>query len=107
MFDALTVTSVGTHTSGEAELLLDALGGAEAALERLCELTGVEATNLGPVDAWRARVEVDGTPVLISAQGETWSIHAEAGVDLGDAMSVARRLHGLLGAAAEGWDLDR
>ena len=92
---------MGDPFSG-AEALLEDLPGAEAALERLAELPGAE--RLGPD---RFRVDVRGTTVLVRALGESWEILAPAGADLSDAMSAARRLHGWVGSAPEGWDLDR
>jgi NAD(P)H-hydrate repair Nnr-like enzyme with NAD(P)H-hydrate epimerase domain len=76
-------------------------------LGNLVALAAVEAAALGVEAAWRARVTLDGTALLIVADEDRWSILAPAGDDAGNAMMAARRLHGILGTAAAGWDLDR
>jgi hypothetical protein len=89
-----------------AEPLIERLDQPEEALARLGELgmgTGVVAAGGG----WWASVSVDGTPVLVAADAETWGIYAPVGADEADAMLAARRLHGLLGTMPGGWDLDR
>jgi hypothetical protein len=90
-----------------AELLFDRLDLPEEALEALSELSGVAAQVFLREDGWAAWIEVDGTAVLAQAVGAAWMFLVPAGVDEGDAMALARRLHGRLGMRAEGWDLDR
>src|SRR5579863_7329882 len=91
----------------DVEPLLEDLPGAEAARERLAELADASAEEWGSVDAWAARVLLDEVPLVVRGRGETWEISAPAGTDSGVGMQTARRLHGLLGAVAEGWDDDR
>jgi len=107
MAPGLTLVALLPESFDGAEALLEDLSAAEAAFERLCELTGAAAESLGTPHGWRACVDVGGTLLLLHGKGETWSISAGAGMDLGDAMSAARRLHGLLGAEVDSWDLDR
>ena len=51
---------------------------------------------------WSAHVELDASPLLLRAREGRWTIYGDD-----DAMPAARRLHGLLGGSAGGWDLDR
>jgi hypothetical protein len=92
---------------GTGEILLDKLAGAEAALEKLLELTGRGAGELGSVAAWAALVDVDGTELILRGGGDGWEIAASVGAEAGESMFAARRLHALLGALSEGWDDDR
>jgi len=90
-----------------AEPLLEELASSEHALSRLAECVEEDPTRFGVAAAWGARIDWDADIVLARGQGTTWSIFAPAGADPGAAMSCARRLHALLGAAADDWDLDR
>ena len=90
-----------------AEPLLEDLDLAEDALANLIRQSGAGEDALRDADGWRARVEIEGTALLVVARGDRWSILAPAGADESEAMLAARRLHGRLGEAAEGWDLDR
>jgi hypothetical protein len=101
----LTAAPLDEGELAGAEVLLEGLGFAGDALGNLVRLAA--APELGDEGAWRARVAFEGTVLFIVADGDRWSILAPAGEDLGNAMMAARRLHGILGAAAEGWDLDR
>jgi hypothetical protein len=92
---------------GTGEVLLDNLTGAEAALERLLELTGRGVAELGSAAAWAALVDVDGTELILRGGGDGWEIAALFGAEAGESMFAARRLHALLGAVSEGWDDDR
>jgi hypothetical protein len=91
----------------EGEPLLERLSGAEAVLDRLAELCSLDPDQLGSPEAWAARVDLDGTELVLRGSGDTWGISAPVGTDAGEAMSAARRLHGLLGALSGGWDDDR
>ena len=90
-----------------AEPLLEDLDLAEEALANLIRLSGASEAHLRVDGGWRARLELDGTRLFVVATAGRWSIFAAEGDDVGDAMLAARRLHGQLGEAAEGWDLDR
>jgi NAD(P)H-hydrate repair Nnr-like enzyme with NAD(P)H-hydrate epimerase domain len=67
----------------------------------------VNAARFSDDVAWSAAVDVDGTTVLVRAEGESWAILAPSGADSGDAMAAARRLHALLGTKTSDWDQDR
>jgi hypothetical protein len=90
-----------------AEELLERLDLPDAALENLCRLARLdeEPFQNPDGDGWTARVELDGSALLVQARGARWTIYAAAGET--DGMAAARRLHGLIGAQSEGWDLDR
>jgi hypothetical protein len=88
-----------------AEDLLERLDLPEEALENLCRLARLDEEPFRDQEGWSARVELDATPLLLAARNGRWAIYAQPGVD--GAMLAARRLHGLIGATAEGWDLDR
>jgi hypothetical protein len=89
------------------EPLIERLDLAEEALAALAERSGVREERLRVGDGWQAAVEVGGTEILVRALGERWEIWAPVGADEADAQLAARKLHGLIGAQAEGWDLDR
>jgi hypothetical protein len=89
------------------EVLLEGLSGAEAALEKLLELSGRSPGELGSPEAWAALVDLDGTELLLRGGGDAWQVAARMGADAGEGMFAARRLHGLLGALSESWDDDR
>ena len=78
---------------------LDHPDDAAAALER--------ATGLALALPFRVRVEQGGTSLLVCGDSDRWSIFAPASADPDDAALFARKLHGLCGALADGWDLDR
>jgi hypothetical protein len=103
----LTAAALDDRELVGAEVLLEGLAFAGDALANLGRLAVADIGALGIEAAWRARVTLDGTVLLIVADEGRWSILAPAGGDVGDAMMAARRLHGILGTAAEGWDLDR
>ncbi len=92
-----------------AEELLERLDLPDEALENLCRLARLdEELFREPNDdpgGWSARVELDGSVLLLRARGGRWTIYAAPGET--DGMAAARRLHGLIGATADGWDLDR
>jgi hypothetical protein len=85
-----------------AEELLERLDLPDEALENLCRLARLDEEPFREPDGWSARVELDRTPLLVRARQDRWTI---CGAE--DAMEAARRLHGLIGVSAEGWDLDR
>jgi len=89
----------------DAEELLERLDLPDEALTNLCRLARLDETPFLDEGGWSARVELDGTPLRIRARDGRWSILAAPGAE--DAMLEARRLHGLIGATSEGWDLDR
>jgi hypothetical protein len=94
-----------------AEELLERLDLPDAALENLCRLARLDEAPFRDADApegeagWTARVELDGSALLLQARGTRWTIYAAPGES--DGMAAARRLHGLIGEQSEGWDLDR
>jgi hypothetical protein len=88
-----------------AEELLERLDLPEEALENLCQLTRLDEQPFLEEGGWSARIELDAANLLVRAREGRWTIYAAAGES--DAMQAARRLHGLIGATAEGWDLDR
>jgi hypothetical protein len=90
-----------------AEEVLAGLALPEAALSALAYQAELDEDRLRTADGWAAAVHLDDTWVLVRAQGERWEVLAPAGTDPSEAALAARRLHGLLGALAEGWDLDR
>lgn len=89
------------------EPLLDRLDLPEEALANLAHLSGVDAEAFREGDGWAAQVELDGDTLWIAGVTDRWRIALPAGADEADAARTARRLHGLLGAIGEGWDLDR
>jgi hypothetical protein len=99
------VLSVEDAAFVDAEELLERLDLAEEALANLLRLGGCKEAELRRPEGWAAQVSVDGTALLLRADGERWSIYARA--DEEDAMLAARKLHGLIGEKSEGWDLDR
>jgi hypothetical protein len=82
--------------------LLERLDLPEEALETLCRLSRLEEAPFLDEGGWSARVELDGSPLLLRAREGRWTIYGDD-----EAMPAARRLHGLLGGSTEGWDLDR
>jgi hypothetical protein len=90
-----------------AEPVLEDLDQPEAALENLVDQTGIDPSCLRTADGWASMAVVDGTALFVLARGGRWSILAAPSCDPADAMSAARKLHGLLGEKPEGWDLDR
>jgi hypothetical protein len=103
----LSASPLDDRALAGAEPLLEDLDLAAAALDNLAARLGVDEAGLLRDDGWGARVEVDGVTVLVRARGDRWSIYNPAGGDEADGMLAARRLHGLLGAFGDGWDLDR
>jgi len=94
-----------TASEGEfegAEALYEDLARPDDAAEAL-----ERATGLALLPPFRVCVEEDGTALLVSADADAWSIFAPAGADPDDTALFARKLHGLCGALADGWDLDR
>jgi hypothetical protein len=85
-----------------AEELLERLDLPDEALENLCRLARLDEETFRVPDGWSARVELDRTPLLVRARQDRWTIYGAE-----DGMEAARRLHGLIGVSAEGWDLDR
>jgi hypothetical protein len=98
----LTVRAVETAELETGEALLERLDLPEEALENLARLGGVDEASLRVGGGWAARVELDGAALIVLADGDRWAIR---GGD--EAMFAARKLHGLIGAQADGWDLDR
>ena len=88
-----------------AEELLERLDLPDEALENLSQLTRLDEEPFLDEGGWSARIELDGSTLLVRAREGRWTIYAAPGAD--DAMHAARRLHGLIGATADGWDLDR
>lgn len=88
-----------------AEELLERLDLPEEALGNLCKLARLDEEPFRDGEGWRARIELDQTPLLVRADKDRWTIYAAPGAE--DAMLAARRLHGLIGGTADGWDLDR
>jgi hypothetical protein len=88
-----------------AEELLERLDLPDEALENLCRLARLDEEPFLDGGGWSARVELDSTKLLVRARVGRWTIYAAPDTD--DAMHAARRLHGLIGATADGWDLDR
>jgi hypothetical protein len=105
--DTVRIGRVTARTAGErefegAEALYENLARPDDAAEALERATGMAVTP-----PFRVCVEEDGTALLVSADACGWSIFAPAGADPDDTALFARKLHGLCGALAEGWDLDR
>jgi hypothetical protein len=101
---------ISVHPADEADFdgaeeLLERLDLPEEALANLCRIARLDEEPLRHGEGWRARVELDRTPLLVRVQDGRWAIYAAAGA--ADAMEAARRLHGLIGATADDWDLDR
>jgi hypothetical protein len=91
-----------------AEELLERLALADEALENLAHASGRAEEELASAGGgWAARVELDGTELLLRSDGGRWTIYLRRGADDDGAMLAARKLHGLVGAQADGWDLDR
>ncbi|HUS66219.1 MAG TPA: hypothetical protein VMZ28_16815 [Kofleriaceae bacterium] len=105
----LVATPAGDADFDGAEELLDRLDLPDAALANLARLVaaGEAPFSDGGGDGWAARVEVDGTALLVRGDTARWAIYLPAGADDADAMHAARKLHGLLGEQGDGWDLDR
>jgi hypothetical protein len=101
----ISVQPAGDADFTGAEELLERLDLPEEALENLCRVARLDDEPLRDGDGWSARIELDRTPLLVRAREDRWTIYAPAGAS--DAMEAARRLHGLIGATADGWDLDR
>ena len=91
----------------EGAAVLEGLDLAEDALANLARLSGRDEDDFRDGDGWAARVVVGGVALLVVGNEACWRIAAPAGTDESDAALAARRLHGLLGEMAEGWDLDR
>lgn len=91
----------------EAEVSLERLHFPEEALLNLAHLTSTHEDTFRDQEGWSARVTLEGTTVLIRAEGEHWAIYGPAGADEAEVMFAARKLHGLLGEQREDWDLDR
>jgi hypothetical protein len=89
------------------EELLERLDRPEAALDNLARLCGVEGAAFCRTDGWAAVVDLDGTTVLVRGDARAWGVYLMAGADDDDGMRTARRIHGLLGEQADGWDDDR
>src|SRR5262245_497260 len=103
----LTARRAAVPALNAAQPLLEDLAFAADALANLARLAGVPESTFGDDLEWSAAVDVEGTTVLASARGETWTIFAPEDADPGDAMQAARRLHGWLGEKGSDWDLDR
>ena len=98
----MTAHTVSERDFEGAEALYENLAQPDAAAEALERATGLALTP-----PFHICVEADGTTLLVSAGASGWSIFAPAGADPDDTALFARKLHGLCGALAEGWDLDR
>lgn len=103
----IVATPAGDADFDGAEALLDRLDLPDAALANLSRLAAGGKEPFGGDDRWAARVEVDGTALLVRGDEARWAIYLPPGADDGDAMHAARKLHGLLGEQGDGWDLDR
>ena len=90
-----------------AELLFDRLDLPELALARIAELSGVPESAFVREGGWAAMLELDGSSVLASSDGERWSFSCPANHDEAEAMLCARTLHGRIASQSEDWDLDR
>jgi hypothetical protein len=93
-----------------AEPIYERLDLPAEALANLARLASLDEARLLVPGGWAARVTVAGTEVLVrgdAGEAGRWSILAPPGADDADAALAARKLHGLLGAVGEGWDLDR
>jgi hypothetical protein len=103
----ITVTPARDSDFTGAEELLERLDLPDEALANLCRLARLDEESFleGADGGWSARVELDGATLLLRARDGRWTIYAAP--DSEDAMLPARRLHGLIGGTADGWDLDR
>ena len=91
-----------------AEAILESLEYPDLARAELEKHATLDETALGDnPHSWLARVSVDDTDLLVRADGHSWAILAPGESDASDTALAARKLHGLIGAFAEGWDLDR
>jgi hypothetical protein len=102
-----TATPLRQAELDEAEPLLERLDLPDDALANLARLAATGEERFRSTTGWAARVELDGTVVLLHGDGARWAIYLPPGADDADAMHAARKLHGLLGEQGEGWDLDR
>jgi hypothetical protein len=103
----LEARPVGQEALDGLEPVLEGFDRPDIALEALADAAGIDASSLATDHGWRAGVVFEGTPLVLIADGERWGVHASTDVDPGDAMSAARKLHGLLGEKSEDWELDR
>jgi len=103
---ALRATRAEPGALEAADPLIERLDLPDEALANLSRLSGVDEEELRDGTRWTARVELDGTRLLVGSDGARWSIAFDGG-DEAEAALAARRLHGMLGALGEGWDDDR